>query len=102
MVPKVDRVVSLHSLAPILAGLAVVVSPTVAFAASFTSLGDLPGGAAESFAFALSDDGSTVVGGSATDAGNEAFVWRRETGLVGLSAADDPRDAAPRRWRRPR
>ena len=53
MVPKVDRVVSLHSLAPILAGLAVVVSPTVAFAASFTSLGDLPGGAAESFAFGV-------------------------------------------------
>src|SRR4029453_6950414 len=38
-------------------------------------LGDLPGGAFKSRAFAVSADGSVIVGSGATSAGFEAFRW---------------------------
>lgn len=48
-------------------------------------LGDLPGGAEQSVALAVSADGQTVVGHSYTY-GNvpEAFYWTEATGMVGL------------------
>jgi probable HAF family extracellular repeat protein len=59
--------------------------------AMFQGLGDLPGGANpprsdgfESFAYAVSADGSTVVGASWSALGTEAFRWTRSTGMVGL------------------
>ena len=47
-------------------------------------LGDLDGGAFASEAFAVSFDGSVVVGHSTSGNGNEAFRWTQATGMVGL------------------
>ena len=52
-------------------------------------LGDLPGGppGIEFFseAWAVSDDGSVVVGESHGHLGDEAFIWTRETGMRSIS-----------------
>lgn len=53
-------------------------------AASFMGLGDLPGGIVQSYATAISEDGSTVVGYSRSASGQEAFRWTLTGGLVGL------------------
>jgi hypothetical protein len=50
----------------------------------FFGLGDLPGGNFGSQAEAVSGDGLTVVGGSISDQGWEAFVWRAGQGMTGL------------------
>jgi len=50
----------------------------------FELLGDLPGGEARSEAYAVSGDGSTVVGISVSASGIEAFRWTRAEGMVGL------------------
>jgi probable HAF family extracellular repeat protein len=56
-----------------------------ASAATFTGLGDLPGGAFSSEAFAISADGKVVVGRSAVFFGQEeAFRWTASGGMVGL------------------
>lgn len=47
-------------------------------------LGDLPGGFIVSDGSAISGDGTTVVGGSASAAGYEVFRWTAQTGMVGL------------------
>ena len=47
-------------------------------------LGDLAGGSFFSKAFAVSRDGSVVVGQSASDLGGEAFRWTADAGMVGL------------------
>jgi uncharacterized membrane protein len=55
--------------------------------ASFTPLGDLPGGSVSSrvaIAGGISSDGSTIVGQSASTSGNEAFRWTLATGITGL------------------
>jgi probable HAF family extracellular repeat protein len=54
------------------------------FGASFQGLGDLPGGAFSSAAYAVSADGKVVVGGSVSSNGTEGFRWTKETGMVGL------------------
>lgn len=46
--------------------------------------GDLAGGAINSRAFAISDDGETVVGYASTAAGQVPAMWTQETGLVAL------------------
>jgi probable HAF family extracellular repeat protein len=51
---------------------------------TFMGLGDLTGGADSSSAYAVSDDGSTVVGTSQTASGSEAFRWTSGGGMVGL------------------
>jgi len=48
------------------------------------ALGDLPGGAAASNAFAVSADGAVVVGSSGSTLGFEAFRWTAAGGMVGL------------------
>ena len=53
-------------------------------AATFTRLGDLPGGIFESFAHSISADGTVVVGESRTSNGIEAFRWTMNSGMVGL------------------
>jgi probable HAF family extracellular repeat protein len=60
---------------------------TVAFrwtqAAGFTDIGDLPGGSTYSVATAMSADGATVVGRSASTASgtrDEGFIWTQATG----------------------
>jgi probable HAF family extracellular repeat protein len=51
----------------------------------FTPLGDLPGGETNSLAHAISADGTTVVGLSASANGlSEAFRWTAATGMVAL------------------
>jgi probable HAF family extracellular repeat protein len=55
-----------------------------AFAASLTPLGDLPGGGFRSVANGVSADGSTIVGFSGLGAGQEAFRWTSDGGMVGL------------------
>jgi probable HAF family extracellular repeat protein len=50
----------------------------------FTGLGDRPGGAFDSFATAVSADGSVVVGASQSGAGEEAFRWTAAKGMIGL------------------
>jgi probable HAF family extracellular repeat protein len=47
-------------------------------------LGDLPGGVFDSFALAVSADGSTVVGRGWGASGEEAFRWTNGGGMVGL------------------
>jgi probable HAF family extracellular repeat protein len=49
-------------------------------------IGDLPGGETGSIAFAISADGSTVVGYSAAAIGSMAYRWRRDTGIVALGS----------------
>ena len=53
-------------------------------AASFQGLGYLDGQPIRSEAFAVSDDGSTVVGQSNSAFGNEAFRWTQLEGMIGL------------------
>ncbi len=55
-----------------------------ASAAKFIPLGDLPGGDFQSVAYDISDDGSTVVGQSASSHGPRAFRWTLSGGMVGL------------------
>jgi len=51
---------------------------------SFQGLGDLPQGIFKSHAYAVSADGSTVVGESESRFGLEAFRWTQAGGMVGL------------------
>jgi probable HAF family extracellular repeat protein len=60
------------------------VTVNVGSASFFTGLGDLPGGAFESFARHVSADGSVVVGQGHSALGEEAFRWTSGTGMVGL------------------
>jgi probable HAF family extracellular repeat protein len=66
---------------------ALTYSSAICWAASvarFQPLGDLPGGETLSQALGISADGSTVVGMGTSANGKEAFVWREETGMIGL------------------
>ena len=71
---------------------------TAAPTASFTGIGDLPGGPFMSYAMAVSADGAVVVGiGSGTpeqpelvgESVPEAFRWTRAEGMVGLGRLPD-------------
>ncbi|HEX3204056.1 MAG TPA: putative Ig domain-containing protein, partial [Nitrospiraceae bacterium] len=64
---------------------------------SFQGLGDLPGGAIASRAYAVSADGSTVVGESASTSGSKAFRWTsvgvlEDLNIIGLSRPYDVSD----------
>ncbi len=50
------------------------------------SIGDLPGGDVFSIAWAISSDGSIVVGGSAIEGGYGAFVWSAGIGMRSLQS----------------
>lgn len=54
-------------------------------AATFTPIGDLPGGTFFSQTRGVSNDGAVVVGFSSGASGTEAFRWTQSTGMVGLS-----------------
>ncbi|MEL7473223.1 MAG: hypothetical protein AAGK04_07895 [Planctomycetota bacterium] len=60
------------------------ISATVVAQATFTGLGDLPGGVSESRAFGVNADGSVVVGLSRSSTGIEAFRWTSVSGIDGL------------------
>jgi probable HAF family extracellular repeat protein len=47
-------------------------------------LGDLPGGTFDSWALAISGDGSVIVGSGDTDIGRAAFIWDAEHGMRNL------------------
>lgn len=57
---------------------------TLATAASFRGLGDLPGGDVGSSATAISANGQVVVGVAHGEKGQEAFYWTAQDGMVGL------------------
>jgi probable HAF family extracellular repeat protein len=57
---------------------------SVAAAATLQPLGDLPGDIFGSVAFGVSADGSTVVGGSNSASGTQAFRWTSAGGMQGL------------------
>jgi probable HAF family extracellular repeat protein len=71
-------------LTAVLFALILFLPDTSARAATFTPIGDLPGGSFYSWATDISADGSTVVGVSLRDNGTEAFRWTRAGGMVGL------------------
>jgi hypothetical protein len=50
----------------------------------FQLLGDLAGGAVQSSAAGLSNDGTTIVGSSSSGLGTEAFLWTAAGGMVPL------------------
>lgn len=50
----------------------------------FQGLGDLPGGQFASYAYAISADGSTIVGQSYADANQQAVFWRGTDGPVAM------------------
>lgn len=49
-----------------------------------SDIGDLPGGAVNSVPYAISSDGSTVIGQSHSGNGTEAMAWRADRGAFGL------------------
>lgn len=55
-------------------------------AASFQSLGDLPGGTFASYALGVSSNGQVVVGTSISDKGYEGFRWTATNGITALGA----------------
>lgn len=55
--------------------------------ATFTGLGELPGGRSDSFATAISSDGRVVVGVSKSDSGHRLFRWTPEVGMEELEVA---------------
>ena len=59
-------------------------SATIASAAEFTPLGELPGGRDISEAYGVSGDGNVVFGASESSTGHHAFKWTEETGMVEL------------------
>lgn len=63
-------------------------------AAIFQGLGDLPGGDSGSHARAVSADGLTVVGGSSTASGYEAFRWTNSNGMTNFGAWGLPQSGA--------
>ncbi len=52
--------------------------------ATFTPIGDLPGGDIYSAAWGISADGTTVVGASSTASGSDGFRWRADSGISPL------------------
>lgn len=75
--------------------LLVPASPSVA--ARFIPLGHLGGETLSSAAFAISADGTAVVGSSTSASGGEAFLWRAEHGMRSLG--DLPgRDTRSKAW----
>ncbi len=66
-------------------GCSLLIAPTLAQPEPFfMGLGDLPGGSFRSRAFGISADGTTVVGGSSSLEGEQAFMWTRTGGMVGM------------------
>lgn len=55
----------------------------------FTALGDVPGGFHYALGWAISADGSTIVGDAIGDVGPDAFRWTAEQGLENLELAAD-------------
>jgi len=64
--------------------LAVALATTGAQAASFEGLGGLPGDTTSSNAYAVSADGSVVVGVDNSGSNSEAFRWTAVGGMIGL------------------
>ena len=69
---------------PVVLGLLLSGTSVAKAASTFMGLGDLPGGEFVSQAWGVSADGSTVVGSSLSDKGQEAFRWTKQSGMQGL------------------
>jgi probable HAF family extracellular repeat protein len=70
----------------VLAALSAVLASTATADPSFQGLGDLPGGDFHSAAYAVTADGSTVVGRAYAGSGQQPFRWTQQDGMVGLPA----------------
>ncbi len=64
--------------------IALTLTAPLAAQADLNGLGDLPGGVFSSTAWGVNDDGTVVVGYSASENGWEAFRWTQAEGMVGL------------------
>ncbi len=53
-------------------------------AQNLVGLGDLPGGNFQSTAYAISVDGSTIIGESETEGADQPFAWTADTGIFSL------------------
>ncbi|HYE94623.1 MAG TPA: hypothetical protein VD962_00310, partial [Rubricoccaceae bacterium] len=69
----------MRRLLPLLTAL-LVAAPALGQEATFTPLGDLPGGTFESHAYGVSPDGRVAVGQGSVEGAGEAFRW--ETGVM--------------------
>lgn len=78
---KPHRLRLLHGVLP--AFLLIITLPSSA-GPVFLGLGDLPGGQTTSSAYAVSADGTVVVGQSGGPLGGRAFRWTLDTGMVSL------------------
>ena len=70
----------------VLAALSAVLASTATADPSFQGLGDLPGGDFHSAAYAVTADGSTVVGRAYAGSVQQPFRWTQQDGMVGLPA----------------
>ncbi|MDX2118429.1 MAG: GC-type dockerin domain-anchored protein [Planctomycetota bacterium] len=68
----------------LVAGSLCSIHAALAVDASFQGIGDLAGGTNFSEAYAISSDGSSVVGYSSSTAGFQAYRWRNAGGIFGL------------------
>jgi probable HAF family extracellular repeat protein len=67
-----------------IAFLGMIAMPVPGDAAFLRGLGDLPNGSFYSEAYAVSADGSTVVGIGTSESGYQAFRWTAAGGMAGL------------------
>jgi probable HAF family extracellular repeat protein len=65
-------------------GLLLLLAATASAGATFTGIGDLPGGAFESDVTDVSADGLVVVGSSKSGSGWEPIVWTKQAGITSL------------------
>jgi probable HAF family extracellular repeat protein len=80
-----DKVMKqMMSLAAVVLVLCPLSATVLADPAHFMGLGDLPGGSYSSAAYAVTPDGSLVVGRSESASGGEAYRWTQVGGIVGL------------------
>jgi probable HAF family extracellular repeat protein len=83
MLERMQKTWSRSTAVGAIAGASLLATPAVAI--TFTQLGDIPGGDFNSSAYAISNDGTTVVGSGSAVLDFEAFRWTQATGLVPLA-----------------
>jgi len=91
-----DEQIRLLHRRPAAATAATATSETARRAASFGGLGDLPRGAAKSYAYGVSANGRFVVGDSVSSREREAFLWSAETGMALIGDLPEAASRVPR------
>ena len=83
MLERMQKTWSRKTAVAAIAGASLLASPATAL--TFTPLGDLLGGDFNSSAYAISNDGTTVVGSGSAALDFEAFRWTQATGMLPLA-----------------